>query len=58
MNRKGTIVIHRGPLENGTEYNYDKCIRGRVADRVFPGGKYIQTFHSSYYIIFHIISCI
>lgn len=40
--RKGTILVHRGPLgvdENTGEQFFDplKCIRGRVGDRVFPG---------------------
>lgn len=41
--RKGTILIHRGPLgidENTGEasiFDKNKCLRGRVPDRVFPG---------------------
>lgn len=40
--RKGYIVVHRGPLglnEETGEYDVfdqEKCIRGRVADRVYP----------------------
>jgi hypothetical protein len=40
--RKGSILIHRGPLsideKTGLEtFDAAKCIRGRVGDRVFPG---------------------
>jgi len=43
--RKGSIIIHRGPLiwdEKSQDYkrfDIEKCIRGRVGDRIFPGGK-------------------
>jgi hypothetical protein len=40
--RKGNILIHEGPLdidESGVEsFRQEKCIKGRVGDRVFPGG--------------------
>jgi hypothetical protein len=41
--RKGSILIHRGPLavdeKTGlaTVFDVQRCIRGRVGDRVFPG---------------------
>jgi hypothetical protein len=41
--RKGSILIHRGPLSIdektglATAFDAAKCIRGRVGDRVFPG---------------------
>jgi hypothetical protein len=40
--RKGSILIHRGPLSIDEKTGLDafdaaKCIRGRVGDRVFPG---------------------
>jgi hypothetical protein len=42
--RKGYIVVNRGPLavneETGQEeFDRDTCFRGRVIDRVYPGGK-------------------
>lgn len=43
--RKGSILIHRGPLSanetTGEQDVFDpqKCIRGRVGDRVYTGGK-------------------
>ena len=45
--RKGYIVINRGPLivnnETGEEeFDQKTCIRGRVIDRVFPGGKLVK----------------
>lgn len=40
--RKGNILIHDGPLdidESGVEsFRQEKCIKGRVGDRIFPGG--------------------
>lgn len=44
--RKGYIVVHRGPLkvnEETGEDEFDKnaCFRGRVIDRVYPGGKFL-----------------
>lgn len=54
--RKGYIIIHRGPLsfneETGQpEFNREKCIRGRVGDRVYPGDAIgIQVrMHGGYY---------
>jgi hypothetical protein len=40
--RKGSILIHRGPLSIDDKtglatFDAAKCIRGRVGDRVFPG---------------------
>ena len=42
--RKGYIVVNRGPLavneETGQEeFDRETCFRGRVIDRVYPGGK-------------------
>jgi hypothetical protein len=41
--RKGYIVVHRGPLivneETGQGEFQPICFRGRVIDRVYPGGK-------------------
>lgn len=42
--RKANIMIHRGPLaidiETGKEiFDSSKCLRARVGDRVFPGGR-------------------
>ena len=42
--RKANIIIHRGPLmvdPDSGEQTFDptKCLRARVGDRVFPGGK-------------------
>ena len=44
--REGYIVVNRGPLvvnnETGLqEFNNETCFRGRVIDRVFPGGKFV-----------------
>ena len=44
--RKGNIMIHRGSLkvdpENGeTLFNASQCMRARVGDRIYPGGKLI-----------------
>ena len=40
--RKGNILVHDGPLEideAGEEsFKHEKCLKGRVGDRVFPGG--------------------
>ena len=47
--RKGSIVVNRGPLivnpENGKEkFNQLTCFKGRVIDRVYPGGKFVSLF--------------
>ena len=47
--RKGYIVVNRGPLvvneETGeAEFGSDAMIRGRVIDRVYPGGEFLFTF--------------
>ena len=48
--RKGSIIIHRGPLGwNEEEQTYslfdpDKCIRGRVGDRILLGGELTTIF--------------
>jgi hypothetical protein len=47
--RKANIMIHRGPLgidnETGEEvFDSSKCIRARVGDRVFPGGRFGTDF--------------
>jgi hypothetical protein len=40
--RKGNVLIHNGPLgidESGVEsFRHEKCITGRVGDRIVPGG--------------------
>jgi hypothetical protein len=47
--RKGCVLIHRGPLSvneiTGERDVFDpqKCIRGRVGDRVYAGGKKYTT---------------
>lgn len=46
--RKGNIVVHRGPLilnsETGKEeFDQEICFKGRVMDRVYPGGKYLSS---------------
>lgn len=54
--RKGYIVIHRGPLKfnettKAQEFDIEKCTRGRVGDRVFPGdviGKQVR-MHGGFY---------
>jgi hypothetical protein len=46
--RKGNILIHQGPFaldeSTGEEtiFDLDKCIRGFVGDRVFPGGAFMS----------------
>jgi len=54
--RKGYIIIHRGPISvnkdtGEPEFDADKCIRGRVGDRVYPGDVIgIQVrMHGGYY---------
>jgi hypothetical protein len=47
--RKANIIIHRGPLgidnETGEEvFDSTKCIRARVGDRLFPGGRFGTDF--------------
>lgn len=44
--RKGQVVVNRGPLiknpETGKEeFDQETCFKGRVSDRVYPGGKSI-----------------
>jgi len=55
--RKGSILIHRGPLSVDnttgltTVFDVTKCIRGRVGDRVFPGdviGKQVRMGSGQY----------
>lgn len=46
--RKGRIVVNRGPLgvnpETGKEeFDQETCFKGRVIDRVYPGGKFISS---------------
>ena len=53
---KGYVLIHRGSLSDGDVFDPEKCIRGRVGDRVFAGdviaqqvrmgnGWYIAQYH-------------
>lgn len=35
--RKGYVLVHRGPLSDEDIFEPEKCIRGRVGDRVFAG---------------------
>jgi len=34
--RKGYILIHEGPLEKENVFDSDKCVRGRVRNRILP----------------------
>lgn len=48
--RKANIMIHRGPLSIDDEtgenvFDSTKCIRARVGDRIFPGGRF-GNYHS------------
>ncbi len=54
--RKGYIIVHRGPLkideETGEQtFDTDKCFRGRVPDRVYPGDVigYQVRLHGGFY---------
>lgn len=35
--RKGYVLVHRGALSDDNAFDLEKCIRGRVGDRVFAG---------------------
>eukprot|EP00586_Coscinodiscus_wailesii_P012393 CAMPEP_0172508692 /NCGR_PEP_ID=MMETSP1066-20121228/213896_1 /TAXON_ID=671091 /ORGANISM="Coscinodiscus wailesii, Strain CCMP2513" /LENGTH=502 /DNA_ID=CAMNT_0013286787 /DNA_START=475 /DNA_END=1984 /DNA_ORIENTATION=+ len=49
--RKGHIMIHRGPLESTTTFAAEKCSRGKVPDRVYPGDVigYQVRLHGGFY---------
>jgi len=59
--RKGYILINRGPLimndDTGEkEFDQKSCIRGRVIDRVYPGGKIFVLFSFLFFFFFNCAS--
>jgi hypothetical protein len=56
--RKGSILIHRGPLgwsedtQTDSVFDLTKSIRGRVGDRILQGGECLMDIQYSTYELF------